>query len=278
MVTVTGSAAGCSSPQYEFWMRPAASSVWQLVQGYSTTPTYRWNTSGAPAGTVYFGVWVRDAGSTAAHDALASVPYTLFSPCASASESFSPASPLARGSGAIVTITGTAAGCSNPQYEFWMRPSTSGVWQLVQGYSTSPTYHWNTTGAPAGAVFFGVWVRDAGSTAASDALASAPFTLFSPCASATESFSPASPVPHGSGATVTITGSASGCANPLYEFWMRPSGSSSWQLVQGYSPSPTYHWNTTGAPAGSDYFGVWVRDAASSAANDAYTSASFTLS
>src|SRR5260370_36376813 len=112
-------------------MRPAACSAWQLVQGYSPPPTYRWNTTGAPAGPVYFGVWVRAAGSTEVNDAIASVPYTLFSPCASASEWFSPASPLARGSGTIVTITGTAAGCSNQQFEFWMRASASGAWQLV---------------------------------------------------------------------------------------------------------------------------------------------------
>jgi hypothetical protein len=93
-----------------------------------------------------------------------------------------------------------------------------------------------------------------------------------------ESFSPASPVAHGSGATVTITGTASGCSNPLYEFWMRPAASSDWQVVQAYSSSPTYRWNTRGAPAGTDYFGVWVRDAASSAASDAHASAQFTLS
>src|SRR5712691_7921001 len=239
-VTISGSASGCPNPQYEFWMRPAASSSWQLVQGYSNSSTYRWNTNGATAGVVYFGIWVRDAGSALANDALASVPYTLFSTCASVGESFAPASPLARGSGTMVTVTGSAAGCSSPQYEFWMRPAASSVWQLVQGYSTTPTYHWNTSGAPAGTVYFGVWVRDAGSTAAHDALASVPYTLFSPCASASESFSPASPLARGSGAIVTITGTAAGCSNPQFEFWMRPSTSGVWQLVQGYSTSPTY--------------------------------------
>ncbi len=276
-VTITGSASGCVNPLYEFWMRPASSSTWQLIQGYSTSATYKWNTNGAPAGTVYFGVWVRDAGSTAAFDTNASAPYTLISPCASASESFSPVSPVVQGSGATVTITGSASGCPNPLYEFWMQPSGSSTWQLIQGYSTSATYLWNTNGAPAGTLYLGVWVRDAASTAANDTTASAQYTVISPCASASESFSPASPVAHGSGATVTITGSASGCANPLYEFWLRPSGSSTWQLIQGYSTSATYVWNTNGAPAGTVYFGVWVRDAASIAANDTHFSAQYTL-
>jgi hypothetical protein len=47
------------------------------VQGYSTGATYRWSTSGAPAGAVRFGVWVRDAASGAAYDTYASAPYSL---------------------------------------------------------------------------------------------------------------------------------------------------------------------------------------------------------
>jgi hypothetical protein len=193
-----------------------------------------------------------------------------------ATESVSPASPLARGSRSTVTITASAAGCPNPLYEFWMRPSGSATWQILQDYSTSPTYHWNSTGAAAGTEYFGVWVRDAASTAGNDTTASAQYRVVSPCSSATETFSPAQAT-HGTGATIVITATAAGCANPLYEFWMRPSGSTTWQMVQGYSQSPTYRWNTSGAPAGTDYFGVWVRDAASTAANDAYVSALYAL-
>jgi hypothetical protein len=159
-----------------------------------------------------------------------------------------------------------------------MQPAGSSAWQIVQGYSTSATYRWNTAGAAAGTEHFGVWVRDAAGVAQYDTYASVPYTLFSACTSVSESFSPVSPLAHGTGATVTISAAASGCANPVYEFWMRPAGSTAWQPVQGYSTSATYSWNTKGAAAGTDYFGVWVRDAASSAANDAYTSAKYTLS
>jgi hypothetical protein len=277
-VTITGSASGCPNPLYEFWMQAPGSSAWQLVQGYSTSATYRWNTAGAPAGAEHFGIWVRDAASTSAYDAYSAVPYTLFASCSGASATFAPASPLARGSGVTVTVTGSAAGCSNPLYEFWMQPAGSSAWQIVQGYSTSATYRWNTAGAAAGTEHFGVWVRDAAGVAQYDTYASVPYTLFSACTSVSESFSPVSPLAHGTGATVTISAAASGCANPVYEFWMRPAGSTAWQPVQGYSTSATYSWNTKGAAAGTDYFGVWVRDAASSAANDAYTSAKYTLS
>ena len=58
-------------------MRAASQSSWQLVQGYSATATYDWNSSGALAGTVYFGVWVKDVNSSSAYDAFNSTAVTV---------------------------------------------------------------------------------------------------------------------------------------------------------------------------------------------------------
>jgi hypothetical protein len=35
-----------------------------VAQGYSANATFNWTTTGLPAGTYHFSVWVRDAGST----------------------------------------------------------------------------------------------------------------------------------------------------------------------------------------------------------------------
>ncbi len=277
-VLITGAVSGCPNPLYEFWMQAAGSSTWRLVQGYSANSSYRWNTTGAPAGTDHFGVWTRDAGSSAGYDSFVSVPYTLTARCASPKVTFSPPSPIARGSGTPVTVTAASAGCPNPLYEFWMRAASSSTWQMVQAYSTSATYLWNTSGAPAGTVYFGVWTRDATSGKSYDATDSAPFSLISPCTSATATFSPPSGVAHGTGAIVTITASSAGCPNPVYQLWMKPSGSSTWQLLRGYSSTTTYSWNTKGAPAGTETFGVWARDGSSPAAYDALYSAQYLLS
>jgi hypothetical protein len=58
---------------------------------------------------------------------------------------------------------------------------------------------------------------------------------------------------------------------------MKAAGSSTWQLLRGYATSATYVWNTTGAPAGTEQFGVWVQDATSGAIYDTYVSLPFTL-
>src|SRR5206468_9520186 len=143
---------------------------------------------GASPGAVSLGVHVRDAASVAAYDGYTPIPATVYSPCRSPGVNTAPASPVAAGT--TVTVTGSATGCSNPVYELWLRPAGSSTWQLVQAYSSSPTFRWNSTGAADGTVYLGVHVRDAGSTAAYDAVTSTAMTVFSPCTSVTISATP----------------------------------------------------------------------------------------
>jgi hypothetical protein len=261
-------------------MRPATSSTWQMIQAYSAGNTYHWNSTGAAAGTIYFGIWVKDLSSPGAYDANTSVPFAVnAASCGPVTISASPISPQA--SGTQVTFTATASGCTNPNplYQFVMRPASSSTWQTIQGYSTAGTYHWNSTGAAAGIVYFGVWAKDASSGAPYDATASTPFSVAAACASVTVSAAPTSVVHSTSGGThVTATAAAVGCTNsPRYEFWIRAASSSTWQMVQAYGPTATYDWNTTGAGTGTVYIGVHVRDANSSSAYDVVASTPVTV-
>ena len=270
-VVFTAVSTGCphASPLYEFWMRAASQTTWQLIQGYSTTATYNWDSTGAANGIVNFGVWVKDASSTTStFDANASIPYTVTSPCASASVSAAPTS-VVQGSGTHSTITGVATGCANtaPLYEFWLRTASTD-WILVRAYGVSPTYDWNSTGAPIGLVYFGLWVKDAKSTTSTfDANANTTVNVTpAVCTSVTATAVPTTVVHSTSGGThVTITGAATGCTNAgqLYEFWLR-TATTDWQLVQSYGTGATYDWNSTGAPVGTVYFGVWAKDVHSS--------------
>ena len=161
-------------------MLAAGTSTWRIVQGYTAGNTYRWNSTGALAGTEQFGVWARDAGSSAAYDTFTGIPYSVTtSACSGVTASATPSSPIAHGTGAHVTVTGVASGCTNanPLYEFWMLPAGTAKWLMIRGYSTSASYDWNTTGALAGTERFGVWVRDAGSSAAYDTFVGLDYTL-----------------------------------------------------------------------------------------------------
>ena len=66
-----------------------------------------------------------------------------------------------------------------------------------------------------------------------------------------------------SGCSAAISGAASGCPNPRYQFEMLAPGSQTWQVVKPYSSSNAFVWNTSGAARGTYKFIVKVRDASS---------------
>jgi hypothetical protein len=275
VVTFTAAAVGCPSPNYEFWLQPPGGS-WSIVQAYSSASTFSWSTTGLAAGTYQLDVYARNAGSSASYEAHISPnpTYTLqasVTTCTSDSESASPASP--QGPGTTVTFTAGATGCPNPNFEFWLQPP-NGSWSIAQAYSSSATWTWNTSGLATGTYVLDAYARDASSTASYDAHLSPNPTyvlqvLVTTCTSVSESASPASPQTPGT--SVTFTASASGCPRPNYEFWLQPPGGS-WAIVQAYSTSATWTWNTTGLATGTYTLDVYARDASSTAAYDAHLS------
>lgn len=265
-ITITGAATGCPNPSYQFWILPPGGS-WSIARAYSTSATFNWNTTGLAPGSYRFSVWARDASSLGTagsapytYDAFSALPYTLGMPnCSAMTATATPASTA--NVGTPVSVAAAATGCPNPLFEFWLLPP-GGIWTLVQSYSTAATFKWSTAGRPAGAYRFSVWARDAGSPNSYDSFSAFQYTLATaPCTAMT-----ATPAPLTSatvGTTVTISGSATGCPAPLYEFWMLAPGGT-WTLVQPYSGSATLTWKTTGKPTGAYRFSVWARDVSSS--------------
>src|SRR6266567_2564276 len=254
VVTFTASAGPCTNPRYEFWiMAPGGS--WTIVQAYSAGATFNWNTAGKAPGTYRYSVWVRDAASPNSYDTyFPGTAYTLTTTsCASVAAFAAPASPQAAGT--TVTITATSAGGPSARYEFWTL-APGGSWTIVQAYSATNTFTWNTT-PPAGAYRYSVWARDASSAASYDTYF--PGTVYT-----------LTTTPCTSGTAITITASASGCPNARYEFWIQNPGSSTWTIVQAYSATNTFTWNTIGLSAGTYKYSVWVRDASSGASYDTY--------
>jgi hypothetical protein len=164
------------------------------------------------------------------------------------------------------------------------------AWQLAQGYGANAGLSWNTAGKPAGTYSLSIWARDNSSLGKSsnplgswDAYTASQFTLTtSPCGVLTVTAAPPASAPAGS--AITITGAATGCPAAQYQFWVLTPGSSTWQLVQGYSSTATLNWNTTGKPPGLYRFSVWTRDGSSLGTSgnslgrwDAYAAISYSL-
>src|SRR2546425_362553 len=182
-------------------------------------------------------------------------------PCSSVTQTVSPASPQPPGT--TVTFTATATGCPNPTYQFWLLPP-GGAWRVTQAYSSSNTWNWSTSGVATGTYTLDVYARDASSTAAYDAHISPNPTYVlngaaaPTCTSVTESANPVSP--QAAGATVKFTATATGCPNPLYQFWLQAPGGG-WSVAQAYSSNNIWNWSTSGLGAGTYTFDVSARDA-----------------
>lgn len=195
--------------------------------------------------------------------------FNIVQGCVSVTAAANPPSPALVGT--QVALAATASGCPNPspQYEFWLRAPGATCCQLAQAYSTSNTYIWTTNAVVAGTYTFAVWAKDASSSGAFanglgryDAAFVMSYTLTAPvCTAITGSAAPPSSQPEGT--AETIGGVATGCPNPLYEFFILYPGSQTWKRVQAYSAGSSFGWATSGAPAGVYGFSIWARDAES---------------
>jgi hypothetical protein len=270
-VTIASSATcGSSTPEFQIWMAPPGD-TFSLLQDYSTSSAYNWDTSGALSGMYSFQVWVRAVGSPGNYDSYTGFSYTLGAACSSVTGAFAPMSPAVIGD--VVDLSAAAACGGTPTYQFWELPPGGG-WTVLQDWSTNSSYSWDTSTAVAGTYNFQVWTKNQGSTASYESYASAAYTLSTavPCADAAASTSLQSPQP--AGTPVTLTGAASACSSPQYEFWeLDPGGS--WGIVQAWSSTSSFIW--TGSVAGAYNFQIWVREGGSTGQYETYAGLSYQL-
>jgi hypothetical protein len=279
-VTISAAASGCPHPLYHFSILAPGSTGYQVVEDYSTSASYTWNTAGLVPGTYRFSIWARDTSSTGVYgntsgrwDAYNNNTVYTLSSCSAVSASISPASP--DGVGTAVKVTASASGCPdpNPLYQLSVLAPGTSTYQVVQAYSTNPVLNWSTAGLVPGSYRFSIWAKDANSggvtgnsTGRWDTYNNNNVYSLTSCSAVSVSVMPTSAA---TGTTVTVTASGSGCPdpNPVYQFSVLAPGSSTYQVVQAYSTSPTFTWNTTGLAPGAYRFSVWVRDANSGGAS-----------
>src|SRR4029077_8723458 len=248
-VSSSASSTGCSNPQYEYWVQYLDGS-WNMLRAFSTDPTWAWNTSGRAPGTYTVHVWANQTGdSTALAEAIGSSTVTL---ARVRDPSLSPASATQQVT-STVHFSATSTGCSSPQYEYWVQ-YTDGTWHMLRAFSASATWDWVTSGIGPGSYTVHVWANQAGaSTATYEAFGSSTITLTG-CTSA--SLSPSS-VSVAAGSSVTFTASSTGWSSPVYQFWMQDTNGN-WQVMQAFSTSNKWTWNTAGWPKGTYTIHVWA--------------------
>ena len=225
-VTLTANQFGCNNPEFRWWIQNTLG-AWQIVQDYPTaTNTYTWLTSSRPAGTYLLGIWVRQKGSTAAHEAYGYLTYTLTVPppqfCSSVN--LTPDQPSPQAPGTTIVFTGVANGCNHPSYQFWVLAPGTTAWTVIQPYdSISNSFGWDTSLLAPGSWQVGVWAKQTGATASREAFAIITYQLqvmAPPCSTMTVSAAPGQIVERGPGA-IQFDAVASGCSAPAYRLYLR---------------------------------------------------------
>ncbi len=202
----------------------------------------------AAAGTYTLSIAVKDGTAAAI-----TVPSTATvtgggTRCTSATLSPSPANQPA---GSTVAFTATATGCT-AQFEYWLQ-ALDGHWYMMQAFSGTSTWSWNSAGFPPGVYTVHVWANQVPS-GTWEAYASSTLTLTG-CPSATLLPSSGS-VPVGT--PVTFTATAPSCTGAVFEFWIQTTGGK-WYLMQSFSTTATWTWtNGAGWPKGLYTIHVWA--------------------
>ena len=280
-VTLTASAV-CPNPnpQFQFWLL-APGGPWTIARPWSSDATFNWDTTRLPPGTYHFSVWARDTTSGGAfgtapysYDAYGTLDFGLqATACPGMSAAATP--PATAPVGTFVGISGSATGCSAPLYEFWLR-TPDGAWMLVQPYTAKTAHGWDTRGLTPGSYRWSVWARDSSSSAAYDSFSAFDYVLtVEPCTGMGATAVPASTASRGM--SVTVTGNATGCPSPQYEFWLKlPNGT--WTLARGWSSDSSFTWSTSSnTPGGTYRWSVWARDGSSSASYDQFVAFDYVL-
>ena len=264
-VALSETSGGCPNPVYEFWVQYPNGS-WNLKQGWSTSASFNWDTSGLAPGVYVVHGWANQQGASPTLEVYGTSTVTLTT-CNSAA--VTPPS-VSQPAGTTVALSASSTGCLSPRYEFWVQ-YPGGTWYLKQGWSTDGSFNWDTNGLNPGTYTIHAWVNRQGT--GHDAIGSATVTL-SGCTSST--VSPASGTA-AQGTQVSFTASAMGCPNPVYEFWLQdPSGV--WHLMQTFGSSATWTWNSSGWAKGKYTIHVWANQQGANAATyETIGNATYTL-
>jgi hypothetical protein len=174
--------------------------------------------------------------------------------------------------GDFVQLTATATGCTNPQFEFWLRDQR-GIWSLVKKFSSDNFWTWDTVGYPVATMgsFYSivVWANEAGDSLASweaiggvspvPGITGVFLNPPDPC----QSVNLSGPVVGAVGSVLNFTSTIGQyyCSTPVFEYWLKVNGA--WVIKRPFSTDPNWAWKTAGLAPGTYPLVVWANQRSS---------------
>lgn len=263
-VTITATCPPASVQSYEIVVQSTTSGTSTVVQGWTTnttgTDTATWTTTNDQPGEYYIDLNTSDLTSNQCLAAdtscgTTSVLYAL-NACSVPVLDITPVSPQLVGVTVNIAATSTCSGGLAPEYQFSETLGTTTT--VLQSYSTTSTYAWNTTGVSPGSYQITVSAYPSGASPTAASSASQPYVLAGPCTSS----SVVVDTPNTSnqltstatGTNVTINGSATCPAgdNPTFAFFYTPPGGTGLTAIPGntWSIASSVGWTTPNSPTG----------------------------
>ncbi len=173
-ISITALPTGGGNVEYKFWVGygSGTSQVWTVLRDYGASASCPWTPTTARGYGIE--VWAREVGSTKTYDVYTVGSYTVaLSSLSGVKLAVSPPSPQRVNTN--VTLTATAIGGKNVEYQFRALNAGATVWTTLRGYSTTPTLVWRP--AAARGYTLEVWAREVGSKVTYSYLADVPYTV-----------------------------------------------------------------------------------------------------
>ena len=238
-ITLTATATGGTNVQYQFWAyNPAATPAWNPLQAYSSMNTCNWIP--VVAGNYFLSITAKD-GATGV-EVNTTTWFAIVSGPPLTAVSVMPSVPSPVQVNTPITLTATATGGSNVQYQFWVyNPAVTPAWSLLQAYSPSNTCSWTPT--TAGASLLSITAQDGVTGTEVNTTLWYTITVGVPLTAVSVTSSWPSPAP--AGMPITLTAVATGGTNVQYQFWLYdPAATPAWSQLQAYSTQSTCNWLT----------------------------------
>ena len=280
-ITWTAVVSGGVAPlQYQFQRYSVTTGLYTVVQTWGTSNTFTWTPTLAEVGRYFIGVYVRSAGLTAPQTNRWTSGFDVTATPTITALTVDQTFPFTANGVTPITWTAVVSGGVAPlQYQFQRYSVTTGLYTVVQTWSTSNTFTWTPTLAEVGRYFIGVYVRSAGLTAPQtyrwtggfDVTGSVP-TITSLTADQAFPFTADGVTP------IIWTAVVSAGVAPLqYQFQRYSVTTGLYTVVQNWSTSHTFSWTPTPAEAGRYFIGVYVRNAGATASQASRWTSGFNI-
>jgi hypothetical protein len=267
-IQITASGSG-GSGDYEYKFLLKDNGVWSTVQGYSNDNVWSWDTSSGFTYALYnVAVYIRNTGSSAGYEAFKVISYNLAPPVSSVTLTANLPSPQTIGS----SIRYDAQGLGGlGQYEYKFQLKNGGVWTVVQAYSTTRSWTFDSNTYPPGLYYISVYSRNLGSSASYEAFKLGNITIKEPPPPPTTGLkvTTSTPPPFIFGDDVLFQASGVGGSGE-YEYKYSLHDGTSWTVVQDYSTTSTWNWVTGDYSTGRYIVSVYVRSLGSAASKESY--------